>query len=130
MEFKHFRININEIIPSQHFLSFEKYEKVKAYMENEFDYGVIFVIEYKNKIFSVDGHHRLYYLYEQGIKNIKVVCEVADNDSYLYKTLADESLVMGFTSIADLKSRFTYNYEEYKKLWIDKCQKILEDNKE
>lgn len=88
-----------------------------------------FVIEYKNKIFSVDGHHRLYCLFEMGIKEIEVVCEVNDNDNPLYKILAEESLNLSFKTIADLKSRFVEYEEEYKKLWIDKCQLILKDIK-
>ena len=67
MEYKNFKVKIKDIIPQQHYLSRDKYEKVKKYMDNNQSYGDIYVIEYKNKIFSVDGHHRLLYLYKNGI---------------------------------------------------------------
>ncbi|HHX79347.1 MAG TPA: hypothetical protein GX695_06360 [Acholeplasmataceae bacterium] len=100
---------------------------MKNRLKNSLDYGNIYVIEYKNKIFSIDGHHRLYYLFEKGIKEVDVICELIDNESILYQILAEESLELGLTSIADLKSRFIESEDEYKKLWKDKCQIILKN---
>lgn len=127
MEYKDIKISLDNIIPSQHYLSIKKYNDVKNNFKDRLDYGIIYVIEYKKKIFSVDGHHRLYYLFEKGIKEVEVICELKDNENILYQILAEESLQLGFTSIADLKSRFVESEAEYKKLWIDKCQSILKN---
>ena len=127
MEYKYIKISLDNIIPAQHFLSIKKYKQMKNRLKNRLDYGNIYVIEYKNKIFSIDGHHRLYYLFEKGIKEVDVICELIDNESILYQILAEESLELGLTSIADLKSRFIESEDEYKKLWKDKCQIILKN---
>ncbi len=94
-------------------------------MTDNDDYGIIYVIEYKNKIFSVDGHHRLFYLYQKGIEEIDVVCEIEDNENKLYQYLAEEAIQLNFSWIGDLKDRFVETSAEYKKLWIDKCQNLL-----
>ncbi|MCK5731472.1 MAG: hypothetical protein KAH13_00485 [Tenericutes bacterium] len=127
MKYKRFKMKIKDIIPQQHYLSVDKYNTVKENMMSIDVYGDIFVIEYKNKIFSVDGHHRLFHLYKNDVKEINVVCELSDNDSKLYQILADEALELGLRSIADLEQKFISDYKEYKKLWIDKCQRLLKD---
>jgi len=124
-KFKYFKLNIKDIIPQQHYLCREKYNQVVKYMTDNDDYGIIYVIEYKNKIFSVDGHHRLFYLYQKGIEEIDVVCEIEDNENKLYQYLAEEAIQLNFSWIGDLKDRFVETSAEYKKLWIDKCQNLL-----
>ncbi|MCK4551976.1 MAG: hypothetical protein KAU02_03590 [Tenericutes bacterium] len=127
MKYKYFRMRIEDIIPQQHYLSVDKYNAVKENMTKINVYGDIFVIEYKNKIFSVDGHHRLFYLYKMGVEEINVVCELSDNDNRLYQILADEALELGLRNIADLEHKFISDYTKYKEVWIDKCQKLLAD---
>ncbi|AUD64101.1 hypothetical protein BK010_10565 (plasmid) [Tenericutes bacterium MO-XQ] len=127
MKYKRYQININNIIPQQHYLSRDKYKSVEKSKLDLSDYGDIFVIEYKDKVFSVDGHHRLFYLYKNGVTQVNVVCELSDNEHKLYQILADESLELGLKSISDLENKFIDDYEEYKRLWIDKCQKILKE---
>lgn len=120
------KVKLMDIIPQQHYLSTDKYNLIKKTLINLDDYGKIYVIEYKGKIFSIDGHHRLYHLYKNSITEVEVICELADNDCKLYQILADEAISLGLSSIADLECRFIQNYDEYKVKWIDKCQKILE----
>lgn len=127
MKYKRFKMNLEDIIPQQHYLSVDKYNVVREKMNDISIYGDIYVIEYRNKIFSVDGHHRLYFLYQNGIKEIDVVCELSDNDNKLYQILADEAIELGLRNISDLESKFIVDYKEYKKVWIDKCQKLLKD---
>jgi len=131
IRYKYLLLPIESIIPQQHYLSKEKLDKAKIYIDNNQDYGKIYVIEYKNKIFSVDGHHRLFYLYQQGIRVVKVICEVNDNNNVLYQRLADESIRIGFHSIKDLENRILASDKEYEMIWIDKCQMLLlsEDEK-
>ena len=129
MKYKYFRMGIKDIIPQQHYLSVDKYNIIKKNMTDTDSYGDIFVIEYKNRIFSVDGHHRLFYLYKQGVKEINVVCEISDNDNRLYQVLADEALELWLKSIADLEHKFISDYKKYKEVWIGKCQKLLADLK-
>ncbi len=124
MKVKRYTLDILDIIPQQHYLSTQKYDQVKRYMEKTKDYGNIFVIEYKRKFFSVDGHHRLFVLFEKGVREINVVCEASDNDNRLYQILADESLELGIRHIGDLKDRFLDDDREYEEKWIEKCQKI------
>lgn len=127
MKFKRFTINIADIIPQQHYLSKPKLDRVLKSFDEYDSCGDIFVILYKGSVFCVDGHHRLYHLYHQGVEQIEVVNELEDNDSLLYQTLADEALTLGINIIADLENRIIETEEEYKRLWIDKCQGILRE---
>ena len=129
MKYKYMNVNLMDIIPQQQYLSIDKYNSIKKVCVNLNDYGDIFVIEYKGNIFSVDGHHRLYHLYKKGVSEVNVVCELADNDHMLYQILSDEAISLGFSNISDLENRFIKDHEEYKKKWIDKCQRILKECK-
>ena len=125
MTHKRFTVELKTIVPQQHYLSTEKYHKVKKSLEEMDGYGDIYVIEYKDRIFSVDGHHRLYCLYEQGVKTVEVVCELSDNHHPLYQRLADEALEVGLRHIGDLGERFIDDPKRYNRLWIEKCQSLL-----
>lgn len=125
MTYKRFTINIADIKPQQHYLSKNKLDRVLKSFDEYDSYGDIFVILYRNSVFCVDGHHRLYHLYNQGVEQIEVVNELEDNDSLLYRQLADEALSLGIKTIADLENRIIETQEEFKRLWIDKCQGIL-----
>lgn len=130
MKFKYMRVKLIDIVPQQHYLSRDKLEKVSEFLSANNDYGKIYVIEYKNCIFSVDGHHRLFWLYLNNIREVDVVCELSDNDSLLYRKLADESLNMNIRTIADLENCILENHKDYERLWIDKCQLLLLSNKD
>ena len=97
-------------------------------MDNFNNYGDIFVIYYKNHYFSVDGHHRLFYLYKLGIKKIDVIMEISDNDSPLYQVLADEALDLKFTDISSLEDRILTDHKDYEDKWINKCQGLLKNH--
>lgn len=125
MKYRKFSIMISDIIPQQHYLSRVKLEAVSQFLDKGGEYGDIYVIIYKNKVFSVDGNHRLYYLYDKGIREVEVINEIADNDNRIYQMLADEALELGFNSISDLKSRIINNEDEYNKKWRGKCQLLM-----
>ena len=74
-----FILNISTIIPQQHYLSKTKLDHVRNTWDKHSDYGEINVIKYNNKYFSVDGHHRLYHMYQLGIREVNVTMEYADN---------------------------------------------------
>lgn len=130
MQTKTFKVNILDIVPQQHFLAQYKIDSISDYFKNTDDYGIIYVIEYKNKIYLIDGHHRLYYLYKKGVEEITVVNEIDDNDSTLYQTLADEADQLGLKTIADLESRILSSQKEFEQHWIDKCQLLLLEEEE
>ncbi|QVK16827.1 ParB/RepB/Spo0J family partition protein [Mycoplasmatota bacterium] len=99
MKCDRFNIKIKDIIPQQHFLSQTKLNKVIKSFEAHDSYGDIYVIKYDNLIFSVDGHHRLFYLYNIGVEEIEVVNELEDNNNKLYQILADEARKLGIKTI-------------------------------
>lgn len=127
MKYERFIIKLMDIIPQQHYLSKTKLNKVIKSFEEYDSYGDIYVMSYDGSIFSIDGHHRLFYLYNIGIEEIEVVNEFEDNNNKLYQILADEARELGITTIADLKNRIIESEEEYKIEWIDKCQEILKE---
>ena len=119
------KLDINHIIPQQHYLSTYKYNSIVDYFRDTNDYGDIWVIEHRNRYFTVDGHHRLLYLYKNGVKEITVKIDREDNENELYKSLADEALGLGFTTIADLEHRMINDHEIYIRKWVDKCQLMM-----
>jgi len=130
MEKIKYKVNINGIIPAQHYLSQEKLRKTKESFLEYPSYGAIYIILYKNKYFSIDGHHRLYHLQQEGIKEIEVINEISDNTHKLYQILAEESLTLELKNISSLKNRILISHKEYEQKWIQKCQTILKELKE
>ncbi|RXV61883.1 GNAT family N-acetyltransferase [Fusibacter sp. A1] len=120
-------LEIEEIIPQQHFLSDEKLRSALASFETYESIGDIFVIRYLDKWFSIDGHHRLLHLYRQGVKRVEVCHDPADDDHFLYRRLAKESLNIGLKTIADLEDRILTN-EDFLVDWVGKCQLMLKEH--
>lgn len=127
MMFGVFEIDIKDIIPGQHYLSELKYSKIQETLKDIplEEVGDIYVIKYKDKVFSIDGHHRLFYLFKQGVQKVTVINEFIDNDSKLYKRLADESIQLGIKHIGDLETRMIKDHNEFVMKWVDKCQLYL-----
>ncbi|MCT4660959.1 MAG: hypothetical protein N4A40_03785 [Tissierellales bacterium] len=125
MSEKHFTVPLKDIIPQQHYLCQEKLDKVRLDFEKFDNPGKIYVIFYKDKIFSIDGHHRLFHLFELGIDYVEVINDPLDCECTLYQILADESISMGLKTIADLKSRILPTFKEFNDKWIKKCNEIV-----
>ena len=121
-----FSLMIDEIVPQQHYLSEAKLEKVKFDFEKYEDIGKIYVINYNNKFYSIDGHHRLFIAKQRGVKYVKVTMDFADNNHDLYLQLAEEADQLKLKTINDLGNR-VLKHEDFIKNWIDKCQKILKE---
>ncbi|XMB86180.1 GNAT family N-acetyltransferase [Mycoplasmatota bacterium WC44] len=127
-KYLYYELDIEDIIPQQHYLSRDKVDKTTKSFGKYEGYGNIYVIKYRDKFFSIDGHHRLYHLYKKGIKKINVINELEDNSHKLYQILADEALDIGLRTIIDLEDRIL-DKEDFEVKWIGKCQTILKELK-
>jgi|GEM_PF-755329 len=117
-------LKIDEITPLQHYLIKERCDLILEDIER--DYVAILVIEYQDRYYSIDGNHELYRHKLNNKKKIDVFVYNEKNDILLelYKTLAEESLMLGIKCISDLADKVV-SEEMFNELWFEKCQRYI-----
>ncbi|MFW5904490.1 MAG: GNAT family N-acetyltransferase [Candidatus Saliniplasma sp.] len=115
-----FRKRLDEITPSQLYLSSEK---LKTIQKNETDLEPLPVKHISDKVILLDGHHRAFSLYKRGVKTIEVYEDDDDLDWLEYLVCVDWCEDEGIRSIEDLENRIVKE-EDFDKLWLDRCSKM------
>lgn len=120
-----FYLIINQIQPSQLYLSEKKIEQMLNSLRNsEFENAQpLPVKQLDNDIIFTDGHTRAYILWLNGFQKIKVIWEVEDLDWKLYEICVEWCKQAGIRTIADLKDRII-DHESYQIIWIERCKKM------
>ena len=117
--------NINDLQPSQLYLSAKKIKEVKKYFDSvnleEIEPLPIKKIGYN--VFLTDGHTRAYLLKKNGIENIKVYYDQDDLDWLKYMVCVNWAKKAGINKISDLEDKII-DHSSYKKRWIAKCEKM------
>jgi len=116
------RIDIDEITPSQLYLS---KERLKDLEEKEQDLEPLPVKRIGDELFFTDGHHRAFILSDLSRKKIEVYHDEDDLDWLEYLICVDWCREEGIESISDLDERIV-SEEDFKKLWIERCQDMHE----
>ncbi len=119
-----FYLNINQIQPSQLYLSEKKIEQALNSLRNSgFENAQPLPVKQLNDdIIFTDGHTRAYILWLNGYKEIKVIWEDEDLDWKLYKRYVEWCKQAGIRTIADLKDRII-DHGSYQIKWIERCKK-------
>ncbi|MFW6064426.1 MAG: GNAT family N-acetyltransferase [Candidatus Natronoplasma sp.] len=112
------RVSIDEITPSQLYLSSERLEGLDG---KEEDLEPLPVKHIGDRLFFTDGHHRAFTLFREGREEIEVYEDEDDLDWFKYMICVDWCEKEGVESISDLEERVV-SEEDSKELWIERCQ--------
>ena len=120
-----FFMNLNIIQPSQLYISEVKLESVKSWFSpSEIEnYEPLPIKELDGVIFFTDGHTRALATYLSGNKVAKVYWDEDELDWNVYRESIKWCVDKGITTIEDLSDRIITR-DEYKKLWLDRCQEM------
>ncbi|MDH5403753.1 MAG: hypothetical protein OEY49_14750 [Candidatus Heimdallarchaeota archaeon] len=121
-----FELDINQIQPSQLFLSELKLQSVQKFIDiNGFDnLPPIPVKKRNNLIFMTDGHHRAYITHLFGYNKLKVVWEDEELDWYEYDICIKWCMEEDIKSITNLEYRIL-PHEEFLIKWIKRCHEAF-----
>lgn len=123
-----FRLKLDEIQPSQLYISRTKFDAVMKYFETstESQLEPIPVRDFDGELVSTDGHTRGMAWYKQGYEEVDVVWEDVEMDWDAYLIFIDWCKEAGINSIIELKDRFL-DHSEYEILWLERCRKVEEE---
>lgn len=117
-----FILSINEIQPSQLYISSKKLNKMKRYIEsiNDDELEPLPIKKIGNKVFFTDGHTRAYTLYQKGYEKVKVYWDQDELNWLNYLVCVGWCDKSGINDISDLDDRVV-EHKKYEKLWIQRC---------
>lgn len=123
-----FMMKLDEIQPSQLFISSEKLSQV---MEDYTPLTVeslppVPVKELGNKTVLTDGHTRALAAFLNGLSEVRVFRDEDELDREAYETCVQWCQSEGIYTIADLKDRIVAP-AQYEHLWLDRCEAMQEE---
>lgn len=124
-------VYIKELIPNNFYISESKLNKVReAYgINNQDSLPPILVGIIGEEYALIDGHSRVMAAFENGLETITAdvhPIEEIEGPIDLYIAIYNKSKEMGLDSIERLKGKILVN-EEYKKLWIEYCENLMNE---
>jgi hypothetical protein len=125
---KTFMMKLNEIQPSQLYISSEKLSEVMKTFDPTKPELIepIPIKKLGNKIIFVDGHTRAFAAFLCNIPEIPVYWENEELDWDAYKICVEWCRKEGICTIADLKSRVV-SQKDYEILWYRRCEEMQQD---
>ena len=125
---KIFVMTLDEVQPSQLFISSEKLSQVMR----DFDplrpesLEPIPVKELGNQVIFTDGHTRAFAAFLCGLSEVRVFWDQDELDWQAYEICVEWCKEEGIRTIADLRDRVVAP-EEYEVLWLKRCKEMQED---
>ena len=125
---KTFMMKLNEIQPSQLYISSEKLAEVMKTFDAAKPELIepIPIKELENAIIFVDGHTRALAAFLCGISEIPVYWEYEELDWDEYRICLEWCRKERIRTIADLKSRVV-SQKDYEILWYRRCEEMQQD---
>jgi hypothetical protein len=123
-----FMMKLNEIQPSQLYISSEKLSEVMKTFDPARPESIeaIPIKELGNRIVFVDGHTRAYAAFLCNVPEVPVYWENEELDGDAYKTCVRWCKKEGIRTIADLKNRVVPQ-KDYEILWYKRCEKMQQN---
>lgn len=123
-----FKLRLEEIQPSQLYISREKYAEVlKLYESDEkSQLEPIPIKELDGELVSTDGHTRGVMWVLKGFEEVDCVWEDLEMDWEAYRICVQWCKDAGITSMFDLRDRFL-THSQYEILWLERCRIMQED---
>jgi hypothetical protein len=125
---KTFMMKLNEIQPSQLYISSEKLSEVMKTFDPAKPELIepIPIKELGNTIVLVDGHTRAFAAFSCNVPEISVYWENEELDWDAYKICVEWCRKEGIRTIADLKKRVVPQ-KDYEILWYRRCEEMQQD---
>ena len=123
-----FRLGLDEIQPSQLYISRAKYAEVVKQFDSDrrSQLEPIPIKELDGELVSTDGHTRGVLWVLKGYSKVDCVWEDLEMDWEAYRICVQWCKDAGITSIYDLRDRFL-DHTEYEVLWLERCHIMQED---
>ncbi len=123
-----FRMRLDEIQPSQLYISKAKYAEVLRFFETgkQSELEPIPIKELDNELISTDGHTRGVAWFLRGSEEVDCVWEDLEMDWNEYRICVKWCKDAGIHSMIHLKDRFL-DHSEYEILWYERCRVMQED---
>ncbi|MGD8506566.1 MAG: hypothetical protein PVF15_07890 [Candidatus Bathyarchaeota archaeon] len=126
---KTFFMKLDEIQPSQLYISSDKLSKVmKSFPSKPISVEPIPIKKLRDQIVFVDGHTRAFAAFQYGFSKVPVYWEYEELDWEAYEICVEWCKKEGIHTIADLKSR-VIPHQKYEKLWYERCTKMQKELK-
>lgn len=124
---KGFYMDLNEIQPSQLYISKGKLERVNQWFNPRdlSSFEPIPVKRLNGKIIFIDGHTRACAAWQAGLQKIFVCWYDEELDWEMYEKCVEQCHVEKINTIGDLSERIVEE-EQYKVLWYHWCDKLQE----
>jgi len=125
---KTFMMKLNEIQPSQLYISSEKLsEVIKTFDPNKPEsIEPIPIKKLGNEIIFVDGHTRAFAVFLHNLSEVLLYWEDEELDWDAYEICVGWCKKEGIHTIADLKNRVVPQ-KDYEILWYRRCEKMQQD---
>jgi hypothetical protein len=122
-----FRLRLDDIQPSQLYISKAKYAEVLRYFDTEkqSELEPIPIKELDNELISTDGHTRGVAWCLKGYEEVDCTWEDSEMDWDEYRVCVKWCKDAGIHSMIDLKDRFL-DHSEYEILWYERCRVMQE----
>ncbi len=122
-----FTLRLEEIQPSQLYISRTKYAAVIKFFEigNESQLEPIPIKEIDGKLVSTDGHTRGVAWSLKGYQEIECIWEDLEMDWDEYRVYVQWCKEAGIESMHDLRDRFL-DHDDYEVLWLGRCKDLQE----
>ncbi|MBD3407719.1 MAG: hypothetical protein GF411_16495 [Candidatus Lokiarchaeota archaeon] len=126
-----FRMKLEDIQPSQLYISRKKLNKIMKLFETNREYLLppIPIKKLNGYMMSTDGHTRAIAWFLNGHEEVECEWEDCDLDWEAYAICIDWCIEEGINSLTDLKERIV-SHETYKIVWLDRCQIMQEELEE
>ncbi len=125
---KIFVMKLNEIQPSQLFISSEKLSQVMRDLDplKPESLEPIPVKKLGNQVIFTDGHTRAFAAFLCGFSEVRVFWDEDELDWEAYEICVEWCKDEGIRKIADLKDRVVGS-GEYEVLWLERCKEMQQD---
>ena len=125
---KAFMMKLEDIQPSQLFISSEKLSEVMKTIDSAKLGGIdpIPIKKLGNRIIFVDGHTRAFAAFLRGFSMIPVYWEDEELDWDAYTVCVEWCKKVGIRTIANLKDRIV-SQKNYETLWYRRCEEMQQD---
>jgi len=122
---KVFAMKLDEIQPSQLFISSEKLAQVMKNFDPQRPESLepIPVKKLGNQIIFTDGHTRAFAAFLSGLSEVRVFWDEDELDWEAYEICVKWCKEEGIRTIADLKGRVVAQ-KEYEELWLKRCDEM------